>query len=560
MKILILGGYGVFGGRLAELLADEPDIELLIVGRDATNAREFCEQHQSMARMTPICADRHDIEQVLQEVTPDILVDASGPFQEYGGSRYRVVEACIRHRVNYLDLADASDFVVGIDRFNHVAKDAGVFVLSGVSSFPVLTAAVLRELEKRLPIGTVVGGIAPSPYAGVGRNVLRAVLGYSGQAVKLTRDGDLSTGIGLVEVKRFTVSPPGCLPLANLRYSLVDVPDLQLIPEEFPSVSDIWMGAGPIPDVLHRALNLLAFARWLRLLPPLTFLASLCYWVINTFRWGEHRGGMFIEVTDGSDNGKTVSWHLVAEGDDGPYIPSMAAEIVLRKALNDQPPESGARAGTTAVTLRDYDQVFRGREIYTGVRESTLNSQPIFRKVLGERFGELPECVQALHGGAESSEWRGRATMRGARSPLGRLVARVFGFPSRDGETNVRVVISPVDRGETWVRTFGTKQFRSDLSLGKGRDAWLIRERFGLISILIALVWRDNKLWYVPRRWQLGSIPLPGFLMPSGRSFESDQHGDFAFDVTIEAPIIGLVAAYKGTLQRVESTAGTEGK
>ena len=42
MRILILGGYGVFGGRLAELLADVPDIELLICGRNLVSAQEFC--------------------------------------------------------------------------------------------------------------------------------------------------------------------------------------------------------------------------------------------------------------------------------------------------------------------------------------------------------------------------------------------------------------------------------------------------------------------------------------------------------------------------------------
>ena len=32
IKILILGGYGTFGGRLARLLADAPELTLLIAG------------------------------------------------------------------------------------------------------------------------------------------------------------------------------------------------------------------------------------------------------------------------------------------------------------------------------------------------------------------------------------------------------------------------------------------------------------------------------------------------------------------------------------------------
>jgi hypothetical protein len=41
MKILILGGYGVFGGRLAELLSDIPGLELLICGRTWVEQRHF---------------------------------------------------------------------------------------------------------------------------------------------------------------------------------------------------------------------------------------------------------------------------------------------------------------------------------------------------------------------------------------------------------------------------------------------------------------------------------------------------------------------------------------
>ena len=199
MKILILGGYGVFGGRLAGLLADEPRLELVIGGRSENRAREFCARYQSGARMTPVAADRRNIDEVLGAVAPDLLVDASGPFQDYGEPCYAVVEACIRNKVAYLDLADASDFVSGIARFDQAAKDAGVFVLSGVSSFPVLSAAVLRELSKHLSPGTVMCGIAPSPFASVGENVLRAVLGYAGSPVKLTRNGRPSTGTGFVE-------------------------------------------------------------------------------------------------------------------------------------------------------------------------------------------------------------------------------------------------------------------------------------------------------------------------------------------------------------------------
>lgn len=377
---------------------------------------------------------------------------------------------------------------------------------------------------------------------------MRAVLAYSGSPVELTRDGGKAHGIGLVETRRYTVAPPGRLPLDNLRFSLVEVPDLTLLPKAFPEIADIWIGAGPVPEFLHRLLNLLAALRWKLRLPPLTPLAGLCYRAINTFRAGEHRGGMLVEAGDGG--GRAIAWHLLAEGDDGAYIPSMAAESIVRRALRGDLPRAGARTGATALTLADYEEVFAGRAIHTGLREVGGDSGSLFRQVLGDRFDALPACLRALHDGDERTVWQGRVAVTGARNWAGRLIARTFGFPARDEETDVRVEIVPTERGEVWTRRFGSSRFRSELSRGKGREAWLLCERFGAVSIAIALVLRDGKLWYVPRRWRLGRIPLPRALMPAGRSFESDRDGAFAFDVTIEAPIVGHIASYRGALRR----------
>lgn len=87
-----------------------------------------------------------DVEHQIRELRPNLVVDATGPFQLYGDNPYRVVNACLACRVNYVDLADGSDFVKGITQFDAEAKAKNIFILSGVSSFPVLTAAVVRHL------------------------------------------------------------------------------------------------------------------------------------------------------------------------------------------------------------------------------------------------------------------------------------------------------------------------------------------------------------------------------------------------------------------------------
>ena len=361
-RILILGGYGVFGGRLAELLSDIPTIELLICGRDISRAEAFCRRYTGRAHALPLALDRADIAAGLLTHRPDLVVDASGPFQDYGSERYGVISACIAAGIDYLDFADAADFVFGVSAFDARARQAGVFVLSRVSSFPVLTAAVLREMAKTMDIVSVEGGIAPSPYAGIGLNVMRAVVGYAGAPVKLRRGRATFHGVGLGESMRFTIAVPGRLPLRNLRFSLVDVPDLQVLPPEHPTLTDIWMGAGPVPESLHRMLNLLARSRAALTLPSLQPFSRLFYAVLNRMRFGEHRGGMFVRAR-GLADGRAAerSWHLLAEGDDGPYIPSMAIEAVVRKWLARDRPAAGARSGVRALELADYDALFQGR-------------------------------------------------------------------------------------------------------------------------------------------------------------------------------------------------------
>ena len=165
MKLLILGGYGVFGGRLAQLLSNCGELTMIIAGRTEGKAVAFCEAYQGAATVTPLALDRADIAAALTAHKPDIVIDATGPFQTYGDDPYFVPRACIAAKVDYMDFADAADFVFGIDELDAAAQEAGVSVLSGVSSFPVLSAAVLRKLGEDMSITDVIGGVAPSPLS-----------------------------------------------------------------------------------------------------------------------------------------------------------------------------------------------------------------------------------------------------------------------------------------------------------------------------------------------------------------------------------------------------------
>lgn len=550
MKILILGGYGAFGGRLAQLLKDDPGLTLMLAGRDGAKARAFCTRLGGAALVEPVTLDRADVAAALIRLEPHLVVDASGPFQAYGTDPYLVPKAAIAARVPYLDLADGADFVEGIGALDAEAKRAGVFVLAGVSSFPVLTHAVLTEMRKRMRVARVTGGIAPSPYAGVGMNVLRAVLGYAGAPVRLWRDGKPATGVGLGDSLVATVAVPGHLPLRPLRFSLVDVPDLRLLPPAH-GLQGLWMGAAPQPRFLHRLLILLARARSRLHLPSLAPLAPLAHWVLNLHPMGEHRGGMFL-AAEGERDGQpaSLSWQLLAEGDDGPLIPSMAVALLVGKMRAGQPPAAGARPGIGALTLDDYAAAFRGRSIVTGWRDGP--EAEAYPRVLGPAFQKLPPMLQRLHRPGARSVWRGRADVQRGRGPIAALVAALFGFPRDGADQPVEVTFATSPEGrETWARRFGQSLMQSTQEAGTGRDEFLIVERFGPFRFGLGVVWDKARLFIIPRSWSLGPLPLPRWLMPYGPAWEEEEGGRFRFHVEIILPLVGPVVRYDGWLEPV---------
>lgn len=555
MRLLILGGYGVFGGRLARLLADTPGLTILIAGRSIPKAHAFCYQMKGRSVFEAIGLDRDgDLTARFASLKPDLVVDASGPFQAYGDRSYRVVEACLAAGISYLDLADGADFVAGIKAYDEAARAKGVFVLSGVSTCPVLTAAVVRRLSHGLTsVTTIEGGIAPSPFAGVGLNVVRAIASYAGRPTAVRRDGEPATAYPFTEQRRRTIAPPGQVPLSSTLFSLVEVPDLQVLPVLWPEVQTAWFGAGPQPTVLHRCLIVAAWLRRWRLLPSLVFMAPLMHGVLNALRWGEHRGGMYVAIEGADTNGQTRrrSWHLLAEGDDGPFIPSMAAEIIVRKVKAGQMPAPGARSGVTEIELADYEALFVRHAISTGVREAPGEGTPVFARVLGAAWRELPGQIRAVHEVGETARrWQGVAQVRRGRNPLGRMIAGLFGFPRAGSDVPVSVTMVPENGAERWTRRFGVRTMTSVLREGSSREAHLLVERFGPVSVSMALVRDGEALRYVLRGWRLFGVPMPRWLGPGTETAERvDEAGGVRFEVTITHPLGGLLVGYEGWLE-----------
>jgi hypothetical protein len=300
-----------------------------------------------------------------------VVVDAAGPFQ---GAGYRLARAAIAARMHYVDLADARDFVAGFGVLDVEARAVGVAALTGASSTPVLSNAVLDTLTQGWRcIDMIEIAISPgnrnSPR---GLSVIRAILSYAGRPVRVFADGAWRERPGWGRPIRRDM--PG---LGKRWLSLCETPDLDLVPARFaPSESAIFR-AGLELSLMHLGVCAAGMLVRFRLLRSLTPLARPFCWIAERLKaFGSERGGMLVEAMGIDAEGRTVraAWSLVAEAGDGPAIPTLPALAAVRALADGRLTEAGARPCVGVLELAAIEREFASYRIATRITSSTADA------------------------------------------------------------------------------------------------------------------------------------------------------------------------------------------
>ena len=542
MKVLIIGGYGTFGFGIAERLSNEAGLEIFLAGRNFKKAKKACAKLSGTAKFIPLKLDRENIE---LDFKPDLIVDASGPFQTY-----RVVslaDYCVAHGIHYADLSDnGKETAFGKNLYSQFPTD-GIFLVFGLSTCPVLSAIGLREIESAIgPATDVTIGISPSPKADLGRNVIAAAANYAGEKkVTVLRGGQRKRVAGLTEARPETICAPGGLPLPRVPFAVADAADAFVLQDSFAALKEIWTGAGTRPRWLHRCLIYLSRASADGIFPKLSRFDGLFYRARSLFRFGVHRGGMFVRA---SNSAGEASWHLVAEGDDGPRIPTLPVVALIRKMRRGDIPEPGAYSGDELIGLEDLKPEFDHLDIHYGLQFDGADL-PVYEKIMGDAYEYFAPAIQDLHRTGAGRTFTGRSEVIRGQNPLANFIANMIGFPRSGQDVPVSVTVTPDEKGETWVREFGISRFKSHHSLGTSRHARLITERFGPIRIHMAILNEEDRLRIETQAWSFFGLPLPKFLRPSGDVYETqDAQGRFVFHVDLIAPLFGRLCKYEGWL------------
>ncbi len=546
-KVLILGGYGVFGGRLAAALIKDARFDVLVAGRDEAAAQAFCAQHGGRALV--LDRDSANLAADIASQQPNIVVDAAGPYQSYRDSAYKTVEAAIACGAHYLDLSDDAEFTSGIVCLDARAKAKGVAVLSGASSVPAISSAVADALTEDLKrIHLIESVIVPGNRAPRGMSVVRAILQQAGRPMRLWRGGRASDVPGWSGLTRLDLSIPGTRPLSGRWASYIGAPDLTLFPHRYGALSVLFR-AGLELKVMHGGLSILTGLVRTGLMRSLTPMAKPLKWVADKLEsFGTDRGGMRVRITGETTADELVQrdWTLIAEAGDGLCVPTVPARILCSKILAGDI-EPGARACLGEFTLQEAEAELAALNIAT--HRLDVPFVPVFAKALGQDFAGLPRGLQDLHTLADMRTWSGRSDVIRSDGFLSKLAGAIIGFPPGGRDVPVTVTMQKTEHGEVWTRQFGASRFRSNLNPMGPNGSGRMMERFGLLNFELALSAENGKLHFPVSGGSCLGVPIPRVLLPKSDTFEFiDGQGRVCFDVSITLPLAGHVVTYRGWL------------
>jgi hypothetical protein len=343
--VTVLGGYGVFGARVSRALASTDGLAVRVAGRHRERGLGFADAIG--ARMV-VCdlSQPASLDACLDGT--DLLIHAAGPFQ---GHDHQVARACIRAGVHYLDLSDARDFVTSIVELDSSARAADLTVVSGASTAPAITGAMVSHLAEGLQsIESLEITLSPGNQNPRGSATIAAILSYLGRPHRVWIDGEWSVRHGWSGPRAARFPEP----IGTRTVYACEVPDLDLFPREY-GAHTVRFHAGLELAVLNRSLAALGWMRRRHLLPDLRGMAPLFRRAsLLLARLGTRHGGLLVRVLGRDGAGASVDRRaaLIADAD-GPATPAAPAILLARKLLAGDGLSPGARPATGMLTLSE---------------------------------------------------------------------------------------------------------------------------------------------------------------------------------------------------------------
>ncbi|MGF1537573.1 MAG: saccharopine dehydrogenase NADP-binding domain-containing protein [Elainellaceae cyanobacterium] len=293
-QVLILGGQGRIGSSIAHDVIQHTAAYVTVTGR---RARPYALSlpNERVAAIALDLADADALEAAIARA--HLVIHCAGPFHNRDG---RVLKACIRLGVNYLDVSDCVPFTQRALALHEAAQAAGVTAIINTGVFPGMSNSLARQgveafnavddCPSEIFLGYVVGG-----SGGAGVTVMRTTFLGLLQPFKAWIGGQWQQQWPYRD-RQVVAFPP---PFGSVGVYWYEVPETLTLASSFP-VQTVVTKFGSAPELYNRLTHLVA--RWcpralLKQPAAVEVLSQVSYRMTQVSdRWSGVGIGIWVEV------------------------------------------------------------------------------------------------------------------------------------------------------------------------------------------------------------------------------------------------------------------------
>jgi hypothetical protein len=152
--------------------------------------------------------------------------------------------------------------------------------------------------------------------------------------------------------------------------------------------------------------------------------------------------------------------------------------------------------------------------------------------------------LRAFHGQPQGGRAAGALRVERGPGALRAWLGRRLQLPPAGEHVAVKLRVLVEGERERWVREFDGQPVETLQWLEDGH----IIEQSGALRVRLRLTVADGSFRIDPDRAWFGPIPLPRFLGPRGGALLEAGASDWRVDVTVSAPVVGLLVHYVGSV------------
>ncbi len=340
-RILVIVSQEKLGKSLCSLLAQIPDITLLIAGHENEALIHAIKQDKPLAAIQSCSLDwsQADFKQQLKETQANILIHSA----TFLDSDYTLANICIDLNIHYVDLSIHCDFVTQITQCDARAKENNVIVVSGAGATPGLSMAVVDAFAPKF-------GILREIDVGLSDASIARRLTHMQTPFQRLEKGEKKVVHGWRKLQKYYYGDN----LGMRWHANADIPDLVLLPQRYPSLKTVVFHAG-LENLFKHCLL------WSGIKPHWFFADPL------------EKIGMYVQLS-GSNlayQPLDINWMIVAEKGDGHVLSTMGCVLVVKKILQHKL-EAGARPCVGLFTLDEFNEAIAAKEVYYTIYETEM--------------------------------------------------------------------------------------------------------------------------------------------------------------------------------------------